>query len=128
MLRPFAVKTYAIKDEQGQLFAVEVDMVYCGLLNLMAVVGSTEEVSDVEIGSARVGGSDVRATFRYRGDNFAVTEPFGDNSRYWIGSVESGTYRDITAIDHRLKVFKPSVLRRIVGGLITLDFAALRGR
>ena len=79
-------------------------------------------------GSVDRGTGAYRATFRYLSDNFAVTEPFGDNSRYWVGPVEPSTRRDITAIEARLRVFLPSALRRIFGSLITLDFAALKGR
>jgi len=122
------VKTYPIKDDNGHPFAVEVDMVYCGLRNLMRVIASSEGVSDVKVRPPFSGRGDMRATFRYHGDDFAVTEPFGDNSRYWIGPVNEGASRDVSAIERRLKEFHPSTLRRIIGGLITLDFAALIGR
>jgi hypothetical protein len=29
--------------------------------------------------------NDVRLRFSYLGDDYEVYEPFGDNSRYWIG-------------------------------------------
>lgn len=123
-----SMKTYPIKDDKGQLFALEVDMVYCGLRNLIAVIASAEGVTDAKISSAQAGGGDTRATFRYLGDNFAVTEPFGDNSRYWVGPVDKSARRNIEAIDERLREFQPSTLRRIFGGLITLDFAAIMRR
>lgn len=122
------MRTYPIRDENGQPFAVEVDMVYCGLRNLLRVIASSEGVASAVIGKGHTGGADVRATFRYQGEDYVVTEPFGDNSRYWIGPVERNVRRDISAIEGRLKDFQPSALRRIVGGLITLDFATLLGR
>jgi hypothetical protein len=122
------MKTYPIRDESGYPFAVEVDMVYCGLRNLLRVIASSEGVSGAAIGKGRTGGADVRANFRYQGDDYVVTEPFGDNSRYWIGPGERNVRRDISAIEGRLKDLQPSALRRIVGGLVSLDFAALLGR
>ena len=124
----FAMKTYPIKDDKGQLFALEVDMVYCGLRNLVEVIASVDGVTDAAVNGAHASGGDARATFRYMGDNFAVTEPFGDNSRYWVGPVDNSARRDIAPIEERLRAFQPSALRRIVGGLLTLDFAALMGR
>ena len=122
------MKTYPIRDESGHPFAVEVDMVYCGLRNLLRVIASTDGGSGAAIGKGHTGGADVRATFQYQGDDYAVTEPFGDNSRYWVGPVKRDVRRDISAIEGRLKDFQPSALRRIVGGLFTLDFAMLIGR
>lgn len=122
------MNTYPIRDESGQPFAVEVDMVYCGLRNLLSVIASSEGVSGAAIGKRGSAGADVKATFQYQGHDYVVTEPFGDSSRYWIGPVERNVRLDITAIEGRLKDFQPSALRRIVGGLITLDFATLLGR
>lgn len=122
------MKTYPIKDDKRQLVALEVDMVYCGLRNLLSVIASSEGVSGAAIGKGLSAGADVRATFQYQGDDYVVTEPFGDSSRYWVGPVERNVRRDISAIEGRLKDFQPSALRRIVGGLVTLDFATLLGR
>ena len=30
----------------------------------------------------------MRIEFRYRNQNYIVFEPFGDNSRYWVGLLE----------------------------------------
>jgi hypothetical protein len=128
VVEAMAMKTYPIKDESGHLFAVEVDMVYIGLRNLLRVIASSEGVSGAAIGKGRSGGADVRATFQYHGDDYVVTEPFGDSSRYWVGPVEGNVRRDISAIEGLLRDFQPSALRRIVGGLVTLDFATLLGR
>lgn len=123
-----SMKTYPIKDDKGQLVALEVDMVYCGLRNLLSIIASSEGVSGAAIGTGRSADADVRATFQYQGDDYVVTEPFGDSSRYWVGPVERNVRRDISATEGRMKDFQPPALRRIVGGLVTLDFATLLGR
>lgn len=122
------MKTYPIRDERGQAFALEVDIVSCGLRNLLKVIASSDGVSSVARGKGHSGGADVRATFQYRGDEYVVTEPFGDSSRYWVGPTERHVSHDISVIDERLKDFRPSILRRLVGGLLTLNFAAMLGR
>ena len=122
------MKTYSIKDETGCPFAVEVDVVFFGLSNLARAIATVDGVSEMTVRKPFSRSGDVRATFRYRGEEFAVIEPFGDNSRYWIGPIGKTSHRDISPIEVRLGEFQPSVLRRVIGGLVTLNFSALKGR
>jgi hypothetical protein len=122
------VKTYPIKDETGQPFAVEVEVAYCGIRSLAQTIASVEGVADVRVCKPFSGSGDVRAKFRYQGDEFAVVEPFGDNSRYWIGPVAQAPHRDVSPIESQLKAFRPSLLRRVVGDLVTFNFGAQTGK
>lgn len=122
------VKTYPVKDETGRPFAVEVEVAYCGIRSLAQTIAAVEGVTDVEVCKTFSGNGDVRAKFRYQGEEFAVVEPFGDNSRYWIGPVAQASHRDVSPIESRLQAFKPSLLRRVVGSLVTLNFQALTGK
>lgn len=85
------MKTYPINDETGNPFAVEVDVAFCSIRNLAKTIGSVDGVTDVEVCKPFSGERDVRAKFRYQGDEFVVVEPFGDNSRYWIGPVSENS-------------------------------------
>jgi hypothetical protein len=123
-----SMKTYPIKDEAGYPFAVEVDVALSGVRNLARTISTVEGVSDVAVRKPFARSGDVRATFRYRGEEFAVVEPFGDNSRYWIGPVGQTPHRDISPIESQLGAFQPSVLRRVIGSLVTLNFSGLTGR
>jgi hypothetical protein len=122
------VKTYPIKDEAGQPFAVEVEVAYCGIRTLARTIASVAGVTDVSVCKPFSGSGDVRAKFHYQGDEFAVVEPFGDNSRYWIGPAAQVPHRDVSPIEAQLKAFSPSLLRRVVGDLVTLNFRALTGK
>jgi len=121
------MRTYPIKDETGRLFALEVDVVFCGVRDLVKVIATAEGVTDAKAGRPSSGERDVRATFRYQGDEFAVVEPFGDNSRYWIGPISDNLKRDVSPIERQLRSYVPSLLRRILGGLVTLNFRASAG-
>ncbi len=123
-----SMKTYSIKDEADCSFAVEVDVAFFSLRNLVRTIATVEGVSDVAVRKAFSKSGDVRATFRYRGEEFAVVEPFGDNSRYWIGPAGQTPHRDISSIEARLGAFQPSVLRRVLGSLVALNVSALMGR
>jgi hypothetical protein len=122
------VRTYPIIDETGQTFAIEVEIAYCGIRSLAQTIASVEGVTDVSVCKPFSGSGDLRAKFRYQGDEFVVVEPFGDNSRYWIGPVADAPHRDLSPIETRLEVFRPSLLRRVVGDLVTLNFGALTGK
>lgn len=121
------MKIYPIKDETGRPFAVEVDMAYCSLRNLAKTIATVEGVTEVKVCRPFSGQGDVRARFRYQGDEFAVVEPFGDNSRYWIGPVSENRRRDVSPIEGQLRSYVPSLFRRILGGLVTLNFRASAG-
>ena len=122
------MKTYPINDDAGRPFAVEVEVAYRGIRSFAQTIASVEGVTDMSVCKLFSGSGDVRAKFRFQGDEFAVIEPFGDNSRYWIGPVAQTPQRDLSPIESQLKVFRPSLLRRVVGDLVTLNFRALVGR
>ena len=121
------MRTYPIKDETGRLFALEVDVVFCSVRDLIKVIATAEGVTDAKAGRRSFSELDVRATFRYQGDEFAVVEPFGDNSRYWIGPVSDDVKRDVSPIERQLRSYVPSLFRRVLGGLITLNFRTSSG-
>ena len=73
------------------------------------------------------GQGDVRAKFHHQGDEFAVVEPFGDNSWYWIGPVSERVKRDVSPIEMQLRSYVPSLFRRVLDGLVTLNFRASAG-
>src|SRR6187431_1100032 len=64
---------------------------------------------------------DVHLQFRFKGREFQVVEPFGDNSRYWIGPAEDLLVPTAETSDlHKVFVdYHPGflgVIRSLVGG------------
>ena len=49
---------------------------------------------------------DDRYSFVYRGRRCVVNEPYGDNSRYWIGPTESDPPLDMRAVHDAFVRFK----------------------
>lgn len=76
------MRTYAIRDEEGKLFAFEVSSLL-GRRMARRIAAS--------VPGARVTESDLRndafCEFEITGERFAIEERFGDNSRFWIGTV-----------------------------------------
>lgn len=122
------MNTYPITDETGHPFAIEVDVAYCSVRNLAKTIASVDGVTDVKVCKPFSGEGDVRAKFRYQGDEFIVVEPFGDNSRYWIGPVSENLRRDLSSLEKQIRSYMPPLFRRIFGALITMNFRAAVGR
>jgi hypothetical protein len=56
--------------------------------------------------------SDDRLIFRYNGDDWVVHEPWGDNSRYWIGPKNAENHCiDVTPIHEAFIGYHAPVMR-----------------
>ena len=75
------VRTYPLFREDGSLFAFEVTSTWLSFRSIFRVLRSVEGVAGVK----RNYFNEDRASFTYGGEPWVVNEPFGDNSRYWIG-------------------------------------------
>ncbi|MCY1311840.1 hypothetical protein D9M70_621990 [compost metagenome] len=59
-------------------------------------------------------------SFQFSGHDYVVWEPFGDNSRYWIGPKEAERDVDVAELEKAFKPYQPALLRRFLGGLLSL--------
>ena len=67
------------------------------------------------------GPGDLRLTFRYKGREFQVVEPFGDNSRYWVGPAKDApaATAETAELNEIFAQYRPGfagALRSFVGG------------
>ena len=80
------MKVFDLHDQEGKAFAFEVENVGLGRRGLCRVVRT---IPGVQLLSAPRFLSWFReetfCTFLLDGVMFAASEPFGDNSRYWVG-------------------------------------------
>jgi len=83
------MKTYPLLRDDGSLAAFEVTSTWATFGLLYRVLLSVEGIANVR----RHYFSDDRISFLYREEPFIVHEPWGDNSRYWVGS------REVSALD-----------------------------
>src|SRR3989338_10516651 len=74
------MKVYDLKDKTGRVFAFEVDNL---LLQRRGVGKVVRTIPGARI--TRVSGDDEFCEFEVEGKVFVAEEPWGDNSRYWIG-------------------------------------------
>jgi len=120
------MKTYPLLDESEFKVGFEIENVYIGLGNIVKLISTIDKVKNVKRRRIFDFKKENHLEFDYCGDRFIVLEPFGDNSRYWIGPKEKPNKGiDISDIEKVFKSYQPPLLMRIFGDLISLNFKEL---
>lgn len=108
------MRTWPVTDERGNVSSFEVSMLQVGLGEIEGILRSTGEVSVLIRRPLFSEPSDVHIRFSYRGADYVVWEPFGDNSRYWIcPSAKPTQPRDVAELESIFRAYKPSILKRL---------------
>jgi hypothetical protein len=71
---------------------------------------------------------EIHIWFIYLNRECVVIEPFGDNSRYWIGPKNPEEEFDISRLEQAFKQYQPPPIVRLIGDLVTLNFKSLQSR
>lgn len=91
------MNTHPIKRPDGSLHSFEITSAWVTFRPLYHILRSTPGVTDVK----RKWFNDNRVAFNFHGKPFVVNEPWGDNSRYWVGLENRGICElDITPLLH----------------------------
>jgi len=94
------MKTYPLKREDGQIFAFEIRGAGLWTGSLARLLERVPGVANVR----RVRSEDNRLAFEVNGEPFVVWEPWGDNSRYWVGPVDTSvTLGNASALESHLR-------------------------
>ena len=90
------METFALRDEHNEVVAFEIRSSY--FVSSRGVAKYFSRCPGVSITKVRrlfALGDEVHAQFSFKGESFDVWEPFGDNSRFWVGpSSDSGRRRE----------------------------------
>jgi hypothetical protein len=110
------MRTYPLYDKSGAMFAFEVDNWVVSPRRLSHLVRSGLGAVVTQGPRGFFSREDWRLRFLYAGVEFEVWEPFGDNSRYWIGPVGKSPQRTdaIDDIHNILANYKPTVGQRLL--------------
>jgi hypothetical protein len=76
-----SLRTYPIFREDGSIHAFEISNVVIRMRTIRGLLEGVPGVSAIR----RVWFREQRMQFKLRGEDCEVWEPFGDNSRYWVG-------------------------------------------
>ena len=123
------MKTYPIVKEGANPFAFEIDHVYLSRRTIVRLLNTVEGVTEVHLGGCFGSSDDIRIEFKCQGHEYIVMEPFGDNSRYWIGP--KGGKDDVPAAANIGKIksaferYKPPLSVKLLGDLVRLNFKGL---
>ncbi|MBZ2208396.1 hypothetical protein [Massilia soli] len=113
----------ATSEPDGRLSAFEVENAYIGPSAVAQILRGTEGVTEVEQRRLFSRDSDVHVKFKYRGYPCIVWEPYGDNSRYWIGPASTGMFtEDMAPVEKAFAHYQPPLHRTLVGDILTLRF------
>ena len=108
------MKTYPL-NKNGATTAFEIENTLISRRGIARLLRNVPGVSNVKLGGHFGSANDVRVSFNYRGAEYEVEEPYGDNSRYLIGpkdpSSETSSIEDIEAAFRR---FRTALWRRLI--------------
>jgi hypothetical protein len=119
------METYPIIDEQKRdgPFAFEIENAYIGPRTIARLLNEIDGVSDVHARRPFSPLSEIQVEFTYCTQPYVVWEPYGDNSRYWIGPKEPAVASaDIGEIESAFRHYRPPVYRRWLGDILSLKF------
>jgi len=125
------MKTYPLFKKNGIREPIfEIDKIYIAPAALFRLLVTVEGVTEVRPRKIFLKPSDIRVEFRYLQRPYIVWEPFGDNSRFWIGPADmvSGAQpvpqldspNDIFVLEDTFKRYRPPLHRAILGDVVTL--------
>lgn len=120
------MKTYRVSTDHGTSTPIfQVDAGYIARSAIAVLLENSEGVDNVNASSD----GDIIVRFKYKGCPFIVWEPYGDNSRYWIGPADMVQGEpdvpdppDTVMLEERFKEYRPPLLRAMISGLLNLDF------
>jgi hypothetical protein len=118
------MKTYSL-EKNCCLFAFEIDNAYISLNKIEYLLGKDDGVSDIKRRRMFSSTSDVHIVFKYKGKSCMVWEPYGDSSRYWIGSEDDKVTFDISSVEQVFKNYELPLQRKLIGDVVTLNFKSL---
>ncbi|NHQ88707.1 hypothetical protein HA050_21655 [Iodobacter sp. HSC-16F04] len=118
------MKTYPVFTEDHlRCFAFEIENIYVSPAIVAKLLATAEEASDIQLRKMFSNSNEVHINFMYRLQPYVVWEPFGDNSRYWIGPKEGmNSVEDISALETIFKNYTPPFYRSLLGEALTFRF------
>lgn len=118
------MRTYDIHDEQGRLHAFEVSNALLGRRQACAVIhdmAGAVVLRHARRMFSREPDNDEFCEFRVGNEIFVMWEPWGDNSRYWIGTRPPHTCAELEQVRAAFCAYRPLLH---VWGVLRLFFFA----
>jgi len=106
------MQTYPILDGSGELYAFEIELLLISASTVGRIMRTKLGATITPKSRKFYSNNDVRLGFVLQGAHFIVVEPFGDNSRYWVGPHSEGGARNplIDQVHESLKEYSPTFM------------------
>ncbi|NYE29637.1 hypothetical protein HDE78_002603 [Rhodanobacter sp. K2T2] len=115
------MRIFPTGEKDGRAIAFEIENVYVSRKAISQLLKQADGVSNVKLGGHFSSSNDIRIEFQYLGCDYMVWEPFGDNSRYWIGPKNpEESVADAKGLEDIFKSYHPPFYRSLLGDLLTL--------
>jgi hypothetical protein len=98
----------------------DIENAYVSPATVGRILSSVDGVANVEVRRPFSAFREVHVRFTYADVPCIVSEPYGDNSRYWIGSGEGAQPIDARPLEEAFKRYEPPFYRRLIGDLVSL--------
>lgn len=120
------MKTYPDENVQpDSAVGFEIDNIYVSLRTVARILRDINGVTEVKKRRLFSKWEEIHIWFKYLNHECVVIEPFGDNSRYWIGPKSREERFDISNVEVAFRQYQPPPIVKIFGDLITLNFKSL---
>jgi len=97
-----SMKTYPVHDEEGRLIGFEISSAWVTFRPLFRILRSVSGVSNIR----RCRRGDVRISFDLFGNPMQIVEPWGDNSRFLVGSVDETKRLNLAELHDVFRAYK----------------------
>jgi hypothetical protein len=115
------METFLVKHEGIRLIAFEIENIYVSRRTIARLLKKVDGVTEIRLRGHFGSSDDIRVEFKYLNCDYMAWEPYGDNSRYWIGPQNpSEGSSDIGVIESVFKSYRPPLHRRVLGDVLTL--------
>ncbi len=125
------METYPTIDEKsGRVLDFEIDNIYVNNSNVARILSKVDGVAEVRVRKLFSRWEEIHIWFKYMNHDCIVWEPFGDNSRYWIGAkaLKEATL-DMSKIENAFKRYRPPLIRKVLGDILSFRiFSHLFGK
>lgn len=115
------MKVYEILDEGNRLLAFEIDCSLISIHKMAELLRADRNITDIRKRQLFSREGELRLAFNIDSVPFVIAEPFGDNSRFWIGPLYNLSADNELLVKKVEKLFldyQPSILRSMLGKIL----------
>jgi len=115
------------RSSKSRPYAFEVENAYITAGTAVRVLRTVPGVTNIQL-RRPFRQSQYLVAFAFADREYVVVEPFGDNSRFWIGPKEPELGEgDVTPIEEAFLTYRPSLAFQVLGNLVSLHPFRRRG-